>query len=297
MENINNIKNNKYKPIIINKKSKSKKSLSKYKNDLITKKPKLSKKNININISNKTSIIFNFNGKKDDNKKGDGKNNIDDINELPFSQAIHKDKRNIFQIFFSIIIKKNNLINLFYGKEKIKTILLSEYILTLIIDFFFNTLLFTDEIVSRKYHNNGELELLTTIILSLLSNILSSIICYYLDYSKLIEERFEQIIEMKRALYYHRILDQFLTKLKIKICLFIIKEILIIIITFYYIITFCILYSFSKKNLLYNYLTSLLEQIIKTFIICIIISILRKGSLNFSNRYIYNTSKYINDKF
>ena len=103
MEKINNIKNNKYKPIIINKKSKSKKSLSKYKNDLITKKPKLSKKNININISNKTSIIFNFNGKEDENnKKKDRKDNIDDINELPFSQAIHKDKRNICQIFFSL---------------------------------------------------------------------------------------------------------------------------------------------------------------------------------------------------
>ena len=129
------------------------------------------------------------------------------------------------------------------------------------------------------------------------SNLLSSIICNYFDISKTIEDRLEQTLEMKKALYYQRIMEKFVKFLKIKIFIFIIKEIIIIIISFYYIIIFCIVYSYSQKSLLYNYLTSLLEQILKTFFISIIIAILRKESLSLLNRYIYNTSKYINDKF
>ena len=200
-------------------------------------------------------------------------------------------------MFFSLIQKKIDIINLFYGNEKIKSILISEYILSLLIDFFFNALLYSDEIVSHKYHNNGKLEFITTMLLSLLSNLLSSIICYYFDISKSLEDRLEQTLEMKKALYYQRIMEKFVKFLKIKIFIFIIKEIIIIIISFYYIIIFCIVYSYSQKSLLYNYLTSLFEQILKTFIISIIIAILRKESLSLLNRYIYNTSKYINDKF
>ena len=183
------------------------------------------------------------------------------------------------------------------GEEKIKVILLSQYILSLLVDFFFNSLLYSDEIVSHKYHNNGKLEFVVTLLLSILSNIISSIVCYYLDYSKLVEERLEQIIEMKKAYYYKRILDKFIRNLKLKMIYLFIKEILIIIFCFYYIIIFCVIYSYSTTSLLYNYLSSLIENIITSILISFIIVFTRKVSLIFSNRYIYNTSKYINEKF
>ena len=49
--------------------------------------------------------------------------------------------------------------------------------------------------------------------------------------------------------------------------------------------------------LLYNYFTSLLEDLIKEIVITLLISSLRKGSLYLLNRYMYNTSKYLNEKF
>ena len=225
------------------------------------------------------------------------KNDKEDFNEMPFTLAKKKDKRDIFEIFVSVIIKKLILINLFWGDEKIKILLFNENMLSFLVDFFFNALLYSDEVVSHKYHNNGKLDFIVSLVLSLLSNIISSMVCYFLNYSEIIEERFDQILQMKRARNYPFALNKFLKNLKLKVLLYIIKETFIILFCFYYLIIFTIVYRYSKISLLFNYLYSLIEKIIESLIVSIIIAFTRKISLQFSNRYIYNTSKYIYDKF
>jgi len=246
------------------------------------------------NFPKKKSIRFKLKEKLINNKYQEDK---EDFNELPFTLAKKKDKRDIFDIFVSVIIKKLILINLFFGKEKIKILLFNENMISFLVDFFFNALLYSDEIVSHKYHNNGKLDFIVSLVLSLLSNIISSIVCYFLIYSEIIEERFDQILQMKRAYKYPIALNNFLRSLKLKVLLYLIKEIFIILFCFYYLIIFTIVYSYSKISLLYNYLYSLIEKIIESLIVSIFIAFTRKISLQISNRYIYNTSKYINDKF
>ena len=219
------------------------------------------------------------------------------MNDLPYTRAIKVDKRNIFQIFYSLIIKKLELINLIFGKEKFKLILVNEYILSLLFNFFINALLYSDEIVSNKYHNNGKLDFIVTLFLSLLSNIVTSIICYYVKYSQGIEERYELIMEIKIQKYYLRNVFIFFKYLKYKFICFFSCEILIISGCFYYIVIFCIVYSKSKGSLMVNYLTSLLEGLITSISIIIVITLTRKIGLSCSNRYFYNISKYINNKF
>ena len=197
----------------------------------------------------------------------------------------------------SIILQKIELINIFYGDEKIKIILICQYILSLMINFFFNTLLYTDEIVSNKYHNNGELDFFVTLFLSLSSNIITSIFNYFLNYSKGIEEILEGIFEIKNKRLYVENIDKILRNIKIKIFIFIIEEVLIFVCCFYYIVIFCIIYSYSRISLLINYLTSLLEGLITSIIISITIVVTRKIGIFYLNRYLYNTSKYINNKF
>ena len=63
-----------------------------------------------------------------------------ELNDLPYTTAIKLDQRNILQIFYSFIIQKLDLINLFCGNNKIKVMLICEYILSLLINFFFNTI-------------------------------------------------------------------------------------------------------------------------------------------------------------
>ena len=115
---------------------------------------------------------FNSKYKQKKNKKKSTIKCFDDkdesINQLSFERAKDKDKRNILKIFISILLPKIDIINVFYSKNKLQLILMSQYLTLLILNTFFNTLLYSNEIISKKYHNDGELDFIATLILSLL---------------------------------------------------------------------------------------------------------------------------------
>jgi hypothetical protein len=273
---------------------------------LKTSKEKLLNNNRNIDFKNNKMKIKIFSNKSSDTNtnfcvinKDIEKESLqkEDINELTYNQAIIYDKRNIFQIFGSLIIVKLELINIFCGNEKFKIILICEYILSLLLNFFFNTLLYSDDVISDNYHNNGELDYFVSLVLSLLSNIITSIILYYIKFSKGIDERIELILELKSKNDYIRNLIIYNKYLRLKFICFFIGEIFIVSGSFYYIVIFCIVYNSSKVNIIINYLISLVESLITALLISIIILITRKIGLCYKNKYLYNTSKYINDKF
>ena len=221
----------------------------------------------------------------------------DNMNELPYSKAIIIDNRNIFYIFFSFIIDKLDLINIFLNEHKIKIILLEEFILALSINFFFNALLYTDDVVSNKYHNNGKLDSIVTLILSIISNLVTSIFFYYIKYSRGIEEKVKYIAEIKRKYHFYRNMKRLFSLLRIKFALFILWQIIILGTCIYYLVIFFAKYPYSQKSLILNYCYSLIESIIISFGITIIISLTRKIGLSCSIKRLYNTSKYIDSKF
>ena len=189
------------------------------------------------------------------------------------------------------------LISIIFSNNKIKIIIFVEYILALLINFFFNALLYSDDVVSNKYHNNGELDMIVTLTLSILSNLVTSIFCYYIKYSRGIEDRLNLILEIRHKIHFYRNLKIFLLYLKIKFICFYISQLVILSACMYYIVIFCILYPCSQKSLIINYCYSLVESIITSFSITLIILITRKIGLSCSNKNIYNISKYINYKF
>ena len=127
------------------------------------------------------------------NKKNNiSEENLDSYNLSPYTKVLREDKRNILQIIKSFIFKKIELINLYNSDGTFKEIKICQYILSLLIDFFFNAL-YSDEVISNKYHNNGKLDFIMTLVVSLLSNILTSIIIYYIKLSENLEERYDDI--------------------------------------------------------------------------------------------------------
>ena len=225
------------------------------------------------------------------------KENNEDYNEFPFAKALRLDKRNIFIIFKSVLFDKLELIHLFISSGRTRIICLCEYILSLLFDCFFNALLYSDDVVSQKYHNNGELDFIVSLMITLISNIITSIVCLFINYSDGIEERLDQILEIRREYKYLFALKKYLRFLKIKMVFFIITIFILVSGCFYYIVIFCIIYSNSQVSLLTNYLLSLLEGLITSLIITILIVLTRKIGISCSNSYIYNTSKFINKKF
>ena len=221
----------------------------------------------------------------------------DDYNILPYKKAKRLDKRNIFLIFKSVLFDKLELVNLIISHKRIKVICICEYILSLLFDFFFNTLLYSDDVVSSKYHNNGKLDSFVSIALSLTSNIITSILCHFVDYSEGIEERLDQILEIKRENSFLYALNQFSKYLRIKMVIFLVTEIILVSGCSYYIILFCIIYSKSQKSLVINYIYSLFEGLAISLIVTFLIVITRKIGISCSSEKLYNTSKYLNEKF
>ena len=248
-----------------------------------------------LNISNKQKNSFHRILKK--NNQDSKMMEEDNINELPFSKAIHVDKRNVFKIFYTLIIEKLELISLFCSNSKIKIIFFTEYILSLLINFFFNSLLYTDDVVSNKYHNNGDLDIIVTLTLSILSNIITSIFCYYTKYSRGIEERVNLILEIKYKTSFYTNIKKFFLFLRLKFIIFFLAQLIIFAICLYYIAIFCILYNRSQESLIVNYCYSLVESIITAFGITFIIVITRIIGLSCKSKNSYNVSKFIDSKF
>ena len=126
------------------------------------------------NRENNSEIILTYSYT---NYNNDKEVDLDDYNDLPFTQALRLDKRNIFNIFISIIKMKIEIIAILFYPEEFthRSLTLSIFLFDCLFSYFMNALLYSDEIVSQKYHNNGQLDLLTSIFLSLTSNIISSI--------------------------------------------------------------------------------------------------------------------------
>ena len=228
-------------------------------------------------------------------EKGEKTEEID-LNELPFSKAIKLDKRNIFQIYFSFLIEKLELINIFVSKSRLTIILFSEFMQSLLANFFLNALLYSDDIVSHKYHNNGKLDFAVSLVLSIISNVVTSLLCHYINYSRGIDERIDLLLEIKHDLNYFRNVNKFFLNLKIKFVCFFISQIIILATCIYYIEIFCVKYYCSQISLVLNYCYSFIESIITSFIFAFIILFTRKIGLCCNNKDWYNTSKYINNK-
>ena len=223
--------------------------------------------------------------------------NVKDYNKYPFTKALREDKRNIFQIFISFVFEKIDFLNIVYSSENFKEIIIKEYLLSLLIDFLLNALLYSDEIVSHKYHNNGKLDFIVTLSISIVSNIITSIIIYFLECSDKFEKLLDDILLIRKENKYLYAFKKFLKYIKLRMIIFIIIEIIIMFCSFYYITIFCIVYSKSQLSLLINYLTSLLEKVIKSIIVIIAIIVTRKIGISCKNMYFFNISKYIDEYF
>ena len=306
-------RNNKKPKTFIKKKNSSK---------LISNPPKNNKRIIN-NINKKRNthkqinkIIINmdsdfqFDISKNDNN--DSKNiyeysnnnepkteNID-YNELTFTQAIIKDERNVIQIFFSYFTNKFDIIQvIFFPKEfSHKSITLSLYLYELLLDLTFNALLFSDDIISQKYYNNGKLLFITSQILSISSNIISCFIVYITSYLVNYYQALETAtLEAKNQKQFYQIFINISWFINLKISIFFIIAFISGLFCSYYLFIFCAIFKKIQKNLFLNYLMGTLWSLLYKVGFSIIISILRKIAIYGKFKQLFFISKFIDEKF
>ena len=215
--------------------------------------------------------------KKKTNKDKNEDNNIN-YNELTYNEALKKDKRNVAQIFISLFNIKLELIQItFYPKEfSHKSLTFSLYLFDLLLDLTINSLLFSDDIISQKYFNNGNLKFITSNILSISSNIINSFIMFWteqlIDYYDILDMIKNEI---KNKKHYYQIFIKILHFIELKIKFFYLILFLLGLFCTYYLFLFFTIYKKIQKTLFINYIIGSLWSLAFTVGICLIIKIIR----------------------
>ena len=253
----------------------------------------------NTEIYKDTELIIDFNFEKYINKNDD-EIDFKEINDIPYRQALRIDKRTIVQTFISVIKNKIDILNLFYYKKNFSyfSLDISIYLFELLLDLTLNCFLYTDDVVSEKYNNNGEISMLTSLSLSLISNIVSAIVVYIIvklvNYVELLEIILKNVKNKK--IYYYNIIRYFIY-IKIRLSFYFFFELSLSLMMTYYLFIFCSVYHQSQGNIMVNYITGACISLATSFGLTLIITICRNLSLKYKSVYFFNISKYLYDCF
>ena len=250
-------------------------------------------------LSSRRSIV----AANNNNENNDSQMNImnsKEMNDLSFFKAKIFDKRKYCNILFSIIAKKIELINNIICPEDYtnRFLLFNIYFLRIYLDLLMNCLLYNDYAVSQKYHCNGHLKVITSLVISLISNCLCSLLTHYIDKLTDYPSSVETIIkEFKTTNNYLYITTKLMRYMTFQFHSLLILELVLGLFMIYYIFIFNTIYSKSMGSFLVNFLVSQFESVFYSLCISFIISFLRKISLLLKNHKIYVISVYIDEHF
>ena len=241
-----------------------------------------------------SKIILNMN-----NYNNKEETNSIEYNELTYAQAVLKDERNIWQIFFSYFNEKLDLIQIFFYPKEFDhfSLSLTLYLYELLIDFTLNAILFSDDVISQKYYNNGKLLFITSNILSIASNIFSSLFAslieFLVNYNEVLEAAKQ---ETNSELLFNKIFIKIYKIILCKIRIFYIFIFISGLGCIYYLLLFCAIFKRIQKNLFINYIIGTLWSFGYKILFSILSTVMRKIALLRKYRRLYIISKFINEK-
>ena len=203
-------------------------------------------------------------------------------------------------MFLSVLAHEIEIVDIFYYRNPYNhlSLVLSIYIFELCLDLTLNCLLYTDDVVSEKYNNNGSIEFFTTLSLSFMSNIFANIIAFIVGKLAGYEGVLEMIIKnvIKKKEYFLNII-KFKKYLTLKMTGFFIIQFIINLGMCYYLMIFCTVYHNTQGSILVNYIVGIAESMIISLALTIFTSLTRYLSLKNKWRSIYYTSKYFFENF
>ena len=230
-----------------------------------------------------SKIILNMN-----NYNNKEETNSIEYNELTYAQAVLKDERNIWQIFFSYFNEKLDLIQIFFYPKEFDhfSLSLTLYLYELLIDFTLNAILFSDDVISQKYYNNGKLLFITSNILSIASNIFSSLFAslieFLVNYNEVLEAAKQ---ETNSELLFNKIFIKIYKIILCKIRIFYIFIFISGLGCIYYLLLFCAIFKRIQKNLFINYIIGTLWSFGYKILFSILSTVMRKIALYYIEIY------------
>ena len=218
-----------------------------------------------------------------------------------YKEATKYERRNFLKIFCIMLILKVKLINIFFYKSSIelKSIQICLFIFIYSCNFFLNTLFYSNDKISDKYHYNGNNLFIFTLfnnlsiclISTFLSMIIVSLLTFLTNSKKAIQNVFNEEKNIKlnnnryKIYYYIKdkiIINKFtriLNRLKKKIIFFISIELILLLFFLYFITAFCEVYKNTQITWIMNCFTSFIISILSEILFAFVIATLYTFSL------------------
>ena len=248
--------------------------------------------------------------KEENNYIYDSKYNLDIYS---FENAILYDKRKFFRLYYICLLSQERFLNTFCLKSplEIKSLRISLFIFNYSCDFALNSIFYSNEKISEKYHYKGNklrlFVLVNNITISLFSTIASIIIIKFLNIltqsKRGINKIFNEIKnksnqkELKFKTNNNNIFIERLYKtcniLKIKIFCYIVIEFSILIFFFYYVTGFCIVYQTTQIDWLFDSITSIFLSSLFKLLLSFFIAILYIISLKYKSVLLFKIALFL----
>ena len=202
-----------------------------------------------------------------------------ELNNMEYEDALKYDKRNIFEIYWSILKREHLLIfSLFIRNDNnLIYIKFSRLIFLICTDMCINVFFFSDETMHKMYLDYGKYNLALQISQIIYSTIVTQLLDIFLCFLSLTDKDYYQIKNLK-------VKDRFVVLkiikcIKIKLTIFYIFTFIVFAFYWYAITCFCAVYRNTQKAFIINFLSSFALGLLDPFALYSIPSFLRIVSL------------------
>ena len=204
-----------------------------------------------------------------------------EIQSLDYKYALKIDNRNSGDYYFSLLKEKNKLISIFLNKGdfNIQAVKLALFIFNFNLSLTTNALFFNDDAIHQINQDEGSFNLKTQISIVLFSAIISTGIGFIVEFFAQSNKSILNLRNKKDIKEIEKEIPQLIENLKLKYQIFFACAIIINVIFWYYITSFCAIYSIIQTHMISDSLISFLLSISYSIILSLVSSLIRVAAL------------------
>ena len=214
----------------------------------------------------------------------------EELNELPFEEAIKKDNRKFCQYYFSILIEKQIILSTILSKSLFYP--LSARIIMLLFSmcsfFFLNALFFTEEYISERYNSGETLNIFyilkNEISKSFYASMIGMLIGKVLSMVTSTGVSFTKLFRCKKDWDYFINFKNLVNEMRKKYFAVISLIMLLTLVYWYFLFIFCSVYRNNQVSWIQSSLISIFINIIIPIVLCLIIALIRAIAFKSNNR-------------
>ena len=260
----------------------------------------------NKNISSKNYFLININA-NNSSKKNIPKSKII-LDNYDYKMAVKNDKRSFWRIFYICVLAKENIMNIIFFKTPLdlRSLRICLFIFNYSTDLALNTIFYTNQSISDKYHYEGKSVFVFSIVNNLVQSVFSSLISMVLlnsfehmidsrgDFEDIFKEEEEKLrknndykVNKKKKINIILKIRYICLKLKRKIIIFFILEFLIMLSFYYFVTAFCEVYQNTQISWLFDFFNSFWLSLLAEILLAWILAIFYYFSIRYKLNLVY----------